>query len=110
MSKLPEVTDATFKAEVLDSKLPVLVDFWGRGCAPCRAMDPVLVTLAKELDGQMKFFAMDVEKNPATSDELYGIAALPTFIVFKRGRAVSFLYGAANADTMRTFIKNSVDR
>lgn len=87
------VTDDTFKNEVLESTIPVLVDFWAIWCGPCRLIAPVIEELAKEYDGRMKFAKLDVDVNQKTAME-YGIRSIPTLLIFKDGKVVSSIIGA----------------
>jgi thioredoxin 1 len=88
-----EVTDDTFKKEVLESPIPVLVDFWAIWCGPCRLIAPVVEELAKEYDGRMKFAKLDVDVNQKTAME-YGIRSIPTLLIFKDGKVVNSIVGA----------------
>jgi len=87
------VTDDTFQNEVLESPIPVLVDFWAIWCGPCRLIAPVIEELAKEYDGKMKFAKLDVDVNQKTAME-YGIRSIPTLLIFKNGKVVSSIIGA----------------
>ncbi len=88
-----EVTDATFRQEVLESPIPVLVDFWAIWCGPCRLIAPIVEELAKEYDGKMKFAKLDVDVNQKTAME-YGIRSIPTLLIFKNGKVVASVVGA----------------
>lgn len=81
-----------FKGGVLDSKLPVLVDFWASWCAPCLAAAPILEELSKEYDGKVSFAKVNVEENSSVAAK-YGIAAIPTMIVFKESKPVKQIVG-----------------
>jgi thioredoxin 1 len=88
-------TDLSFKQEVLESDLPVLVDFWATWCAPCRMVAPIIDELAKEYAGRMKIGKVDVDTNPKIATE-YGVMSIPTIIFFKRGKVMHQLVGAAS--------------
>ena len=84
MGKYIEVTDASFDQEVLQSDLPVLVDFWAVWCAPCRLIAPIVEELAGEKEGKLKVAKMDVDNNPNVAAK-FGIRSIPTLLVFKGG-------------------------
>lgn len=92
-SLVAAVTDATFAAEVLESEIPVLVDFWAEWCIPCRAVHPVLEQLAAEHGDKLKFVKLDIDKNFDTAAE-YQIIGIPAFKVFKGGEVVLSSLGA----------------
>ena len=77
MSNAKAVTQEDFQAEVLDSELPVLVDFWATWCPPCRQMAPIVDQLAAELEGKLKVVSVDVDQNPLLQAQ-YGISAIPS--------------------------------
>ena len=87
-------SDKNFKQEVLESDKPVLVDFFATWCGPCKMMAPVVDQLAKEYEGRVKVVKIDTDKSPECS-ETYQIQAIPAFIVFKNGRVVQQIVGAA---------------
>ncbi|HSA52465.1 MAG TPA: thioredoxin [Yinghuangia sp.] len=89
---LPSVTDATFAAEVLDSDVPVLVDFTAAWCGPCRMIDPVLAELATE-ENRFRIVSIDVDANPQTT-AAYGVLSMPTLTLFRGGEPVKSLVGA----------------
>jgi thioredoxin 1 len=88
-----QVSDQNFKAEVLDSATPVLVDFWAVWCGPCKMIAPIVEELAKEYNGKLKVAKMDVDANPKTAMD-FGIRSIPTLLVFKGGTVVEQIIGA----------------
>jgi thioredoxin 1 len=87
-------TDARFDQEVLNSEVPVLVDFWAPWCGPCRAMAPTVDALATEYAGRIKVGKMNTDENPSTPMR-YGIRGIPTLLLFKGGQVVEQKVGAA---------------
>jgi thioredoxin 1 len=90
--KYETATDDTFQQIVLESQVPVLVDFWAAWCAPCRVIAPVVAELADEYEGRAKVVKLDVDNNPRVAME-YGIRSIPTLLFFKDGRPVDQLIG-----------------
>ena len=88
------VSDANFGEEVLNSKEPVLVDFWAEWCGPCRAISPLLEELSSELAGKVKIVKLNVDENPGTTVK-YGVRSIPTMILFKGGEAADTKIGGA---------------
>ena len=88
------VTDQSFKSEVLDSPIPVLVDFWAAWCGPCRAVAPVVEEIAREYNGKLKVVKVDVDESQDISAQ-YRIFSIPTLMVFKGGQEVERVVGAA---------------
>ena len=92
MSNEIQLTDATFKQEVINSALPVLVDFWAPWCGPCKMLGPVIEELAKEYEGKVKICKLNTDESPNSASE-YRISAIPTILLFKGGKLVQELVG-----------------
>jgi thioredoxin 1 len=90
------VNDTNFDAEVLGATEPVLVDFWAEWCPPCKAMDPVLDDLSRELAGKVKIVKLDVDANPGITAR-FNVRSMPTLIVFKDGEPVDYKVGAGQS-------------
>lgn len=87
-----EISDQTFKDEVLSSKEPVLVDFWAEWCGPCRSLKPIVDELSEEFKGKVKVAKIDIDANQEVSIE-YGIRNIPTLLFFKNGQVVDKVVG-----------------
>lgn len=101
------VQDASFKAEVLDSSVPVLVDFWATWCAPCRAIAPALEELATQYKGKVKIAKVDVDESQQVAQQ-FGIRSIPTLLLFKGGRVVEQLVGAMPKAKLEEAIKKQL--
>lgn len=90
---LLEITDGNFEQEVIESGLPVLIDFWAVWCGPCRMVAPIVQEIATEYADKVKVGKLDVDNNPETAMK-YGIRSIPTLLIFKGGEVVDRIVGA----------------
>ncbi|MGB3571556.1 MAG: thioredoxin [Phormidesmis sp.] len=94
-----QVTDSTFKQEVLENETPVLVDFWAPWCGPCRMVAPVVDEISEQYDGQVKVVKVNTDENPSVASQ-YGIRSIPTLMIFKGGQRVDMVVGAVPKTTL----------
>jgi thioredoxin 1 len=107
MSKAQAVTDNDFKKEVLESDIPVLIDFWATWCGPCQVMGPVVDTIAEENEGKVKVLKINVDENPMTPAQ-YGVRGIPTLILFNKGELVDRIVGSQPKGSVDTLLKKVV--
>ena len=104
-SNIVTLTDTNFKEEVLDSMMPVLVDFWAEWCGPCKMVAPILDDLATEYDGKVKIGKVNIDEFQGLASE-YGVRAIPTLLIFKDGQVADQIVGLR---TKRDF-KSKLDK
>jgi thioredoxin 1 len=107
MSAAAQVTDSSFKTEVLESDLPVLVDFWAPWCGPCRMVAPVVDEIAEQYDGKIKVVKLNTDENPNIASQ-YGIRSIPTLIIFKGGQRVDMVVGAVPKTTLANTLEKYI--
>jgi len=108
MNKIEELTDDTFKSEVLESNIPAVVDFWAPWCGPCRMVAPVLEATAQKMNGRLKFYKLNTDENLNTAQE-YGIMAIPSLLVFKNGQEVDRIIGFMPQEQLEEKLQNLVE-
>ncbi|MCC8418403.1 MAG: thioredoxin [Rickettsia endosymbiont of Glossina mortisans submortisans] len=101
------VTDNSFKKEVLESDLPVLVDFWAEWCGPCKMLTPIIDEISKELKGKVKVLKMNIDENPNIPSE-YGIRSIPTIMLFKNGEQKDTKIGLQQKNSLLDWINKSI--
>ncbi|GAB4375346.1 MAG: thioredoxin [Elainellaceae cyanobacterium] len=104
MSAAAQVTDSTFDQEVLESNVPVLVDFWAPWCGPCRMVAPVVDEIAEQYSGQVKVVKVNTDENPNVASR-YGIRSIPTLMIFKEGQRVDMVVGAVPKTTLASTLE-----
>ncbi len=108
MSAAIPVTDASFKQDVLESDMPVLVDFWAPWCGPCRMVGPVVDEIAQQYDGKIKVVKLNTDDNPNVASQ-YGIRSIPTLMIFKGGQRVDMVVGAVPKTTLANTLEKHLD-
>ena len=106
-TNLFHVNDKNFASEVLQSDLPVLVDFWATWCGPCRSISPIVEELAKEFSGKVKVTKLNVDESPATPSQ-YGVRGIPTLIIFKGGKILDQIVGAVPKTRLKALIEKAL--
>jgi thioredoxin 1 len=104
---LLHVSDDEFETQVLNSKLPVLVDFWAPWCGPCRMLGPIIEDLSKEYDGRMLFAKVNTDENPDTPGQ-YGIMSIPSLLLFKDGELVGRTVGVRPKPALKQWIDGAL--
>ncbi len=103
------ITDANFEEKVMQSKLPVLVDFWAPWCGPCQIITPMIEALAKEYNDKAVIGKLNVDENPKIATK-YGIRSIPTLIIFKKGELINTLQGVGSKSEMATALDTCIEK
>ncbi len=101
------LSDDTFEQEVLQSQLPVLVDYWAEWCGPCKMIAPILDDISKEYEGRIKVAKLNIDENQNTPPK-YGIRGIPTLMLFKNGNVEATKVGALSKSQLTAFIDSNI--
>ncbi len=101
------LNDSNFNSEVVNSKEPVLVDFWAEWCGPCKMVAPVIEEISKEYEGKVKFAKLNVEEAANTATN-FGIMSIPTLMLFKNGSVVKQIVGAVSKSELKSTIDSNI--
>jgi len=106
-NEIIHLSDETFKKEVLESTVPVLVDYWAEWCGPCKMIAPILDELISEYNGKIKIAKLNIDENPQTPIK-YGVRGIPTLMIFKSGNVESTKVGALSKSQLIAFIDSTI--
>jgi thioredoxin 1 len=101
------VSDDSFEKEVIESNIPVIVDFWAQWCNPCKALTPIIEDVATKYEGKVKFVKLDVDQNPSTPPK-FGVRGIPTLILFKDGQVKATQVGLISKADLMKFIDSHI--
>jgi len=101
------VTDSTFDQEVINSEIPVLLDYWAEWCGPCKMIAPILNDIADEYSGKIKVAKLNIDENPGTPAK-FGVRGIPTLMIFKSGSIEATKVGAMSKSQLSAFIDSTI--
>lgn len=107
MSKVAAVTDSGFEVDVINSNLPVLVDFWAEWCGPCKMLAPVLDSIVDDYVGKLKILKLNVDEHPDVAPK-FGVRGIPTLILFKDGQVLATKVGALTKAQLLEFLDSYI--
>jgi len=102
-----QIKDNEFESEVINSKLPVLIDFWAEWCGPCRMLAPILDQLSEEMNDKVKIVKMNIDENPETPSK-FGVRGIPTMLLFKEGKQIATKVGVQPKNVLQEWINSSL--
>ena len=102
-----QIKDNEFESEVINSKLPVIIDFWAEWCGPCRMLSPILDQLSEEMEGKVKIVKMNIDENPETPSK-FGVRGIPTMLLFKEGKQIATKVGVQPKNALQEWINSSL--
>lgn len=109
MSEITAVTDTSFEKDVINSEIPVLVDFWAPWCGPCRMVAPIMEEIADQYEGKVKVVKVNTDENPNIASK-YGIRSIPTLMIFKGGQRVDMVVGAVPKSTLADTLEKHLQK
>ena len=106
---MKNISKEQWEQEVINSENPVFVDFWATWCGPCSIVAPIVEELAKEYDGRVNFFKVDVDQNKELASK-YSIFSIPTLAIFRNGQVIAQAAGAASKESLRNYIDKNIQQ
>jgi thioredoxin 1 len=106
-AQIQHITDDSFEPEVLQSEVPVLVDYWAEWCGPCKSIAPILEVVAREYDGRLKVAKINVDENQVVPAR-FGIRGIPTLMLFKNGNVEATRVGALTKSQLTAFLDSNI--
>jgi thioredoxin 1 len=107
MSDIHATTDDSFESDVIESSIPVIVDFWAQWCGPCKTLGPIFEDVSKKYTDKVKFVKIDVDSNPSTAPK-FGVRGIPTLILFKDGQVKATQVGLLSKTDLMQFIDGNI--